>query len=69
MHSRFLEAVADGYTLTSARGHRYLVEARVGGRVGRATGTRKARTICVAVAKILGIDIERADEPKVGIAR
>ena len=45
------------YTLVASKTWHFNAEVRVGGRTGRASGEPKARTITIALARALGIDV------------
>jgi hypothetical protein len=54
---RLLDAVSKDYSLGDAPGRTFTARVRVAGRVGKATGEPKARTISLAIAEALGIDL------------
>jgi hypothetical protein len=56
--SRLLAAVTDDYSLLSAHRGPFIAEVRLRGRIGRATGRAKARTITLAVARLIGLETE-----------
>jgi hypothetical protein len=61
-----LDRAASAYTLTTNSGRGFEAEIRVGGRIGKAAGEPKARTIALALALALGLglpDEERAPIP------
>jgi hypothetical protein len=55
---RLLESVTDDYSLLAKPGGVFTVIVRVAARVGKDTGEPKARVICLAIARALGIDVE-----------
>lgn len=55
---RVLDAVTDDYSMLARPGGRFTVQVRTSDRTGQAMGESKARTICLAVARALGIDLE-----------
>ena len=55
---RLLDAVKSDYSLLTIRGNNVDVEIGLGERVGRAAGENKARTITLAIARLLGIEAE-----------
>jgi hypothetical protein len=50
---QLLDLAAGGYTLTAVAGGIFTAEVRIHGRVGRATGLSKAKTISLALAQAL----------------
>jgi hypothetical protein len=60
---RLLEAVAAEYNLATTGAGIFSAKVLVAGRMGAADGEPKARTICVALARSLGIDPEVAESP------
>jgi hypothetical protein len=55
---RVLDAIADEYSMLAKPGGQFSVRVRAaGGRTGEAMGESKTRTICLAVAHALGIDL------------
>jgi hypothetical protein len=57
---RLLDAVTADYSLVARRGGPFIAEVRLDGRVGKAFGASKARTITIALADALGF--ARPDE-------
>jgi hypothetical protein len=55
---RLIDAVTSDYSLVTTRRNTFTAHVRVAGRIGKATGDQKARTICLALAQALGIDLE-----------
>lgn len=55
---RVLDAVTDDYSILGTPGGRFAVCVRAAGRTGQVVGECKARTICLAIAQALGIDVE-----------
>jgi hypothetical protein len=55
---RALDAVANDYSILAQPGGRFTVHVRTADRAGQAIGKSKARTICLAIAQVLGIDVE-----------
>lgn len=55
---RALDAVTSDYSILAKAGEGITVAVRVPGRTGRAVGKSKARTICLALAQVLGINPE-----------
>jgi hypothetical protein len=55
---RVLEAVTDHYSLHAKPGGAFAVEVRLGGRIARAEGKLRARTISLAVARVVGIKVD-----------
>lgn len=51
-----LDHAASAYTLTMNSGGSFEAEVRVGGRIGKASGEPKARTITIALAHALGLE-------------
>jgi hypothetical protein len=47
------------YKLECVPGGSFSVEVKIGGRVGRASGEPNARTITLALARALGLEVER----------
>jgi hypothetical protein len=62
---RLLELVTDDFTLLSAHRGPFVAEVRLRGRIGRAAGTKKARTITLAIARLIGLEAE-PDSPQRG---
>ena len=54
-----LDAVTSDYSLVAVPGGAFKVEARVKGRIGRGTAESKSRAICVAVAQLIGLDMDQ----------
>lgn len=54
---RLLDAVAHRYTLSCA-GRTFTADVQINSRRGKASGTNKARTIAVAVARALGLEVD-----------
>jgi hypothetical protein len=54
-----LDAAASTYTLRTVTGGMFEAEVRVGGRVGNASGKAKARTITLALARAVGLEVAR----------
>jgi hypothetical protein len=52
---RLVDAVTRDYSLVATPGGTFTAQLRVAGRSGVAAGKSKARTICLALAKALGI--------------
>lgn len=52
-----LDRVASDYTLAADKGGGFRAEVRVGGRVGQASGESRARTITMALAHALGLEV------------
>ena len=50
-----LDRAASEYTVKKIAGKTFSVEVRIAGRVGKAVGADKARTISIAVANALGL--------------
>ena len=63
---RALEAVASLYSVIGEPGGFVTVHVRVGDRTGDAAGLSKAQTICLALAKALGI-LDEPDAVPVGL--
>ncbi|MGA2717159.1 MAG: hypothetical protein ABSG41_29110 [Bryobacteraceae bacterium] len=55
---RLLERVTDDYCLRSAHKGPFIAEVRLRGRIGRATGRAQARTITLAIARLIGLETE-----------
>jgi hypothetical protein len=55
---RLLDAVTREYSLVSTSGGAFTVQVRLASRTGKAAGEPKARTICLALAKALGLEAE-----------
>ena len=55
---RVLVALTEDYSLAAIPGGTFTAQVRVAGRTGKATGEPKARTICMALAEALGIQVE-----------
>jgi len=55
---RLLERVTDDYSLRSAHKGPFIAEVRLRGRTGRAAGKAQARTITLAVARLIGLETE-----------
>jgi hypothetical protein len=55
---RLLDAAAQRYTLTSD-GRTFTADVRINSRRGKASGPHKARAITVAVARALGLEVDR----------
>ena len=55
---RLLDAVTNDYTMFATRAGGFTAEVRLGDRVGAASGQPKARAICLALAQVLGIELE-----------
>ena len=53
-----LDQAADDYTLVGGRRGPFKAHVRIGARAVDVTGTQRARTISVAVARALGINVE-----------
>ena len=52
-----LDAAASAYTLAAQKGGGFQAEVRVGSRIGRASGEPKARTITIALADALELEV------------
>jgi hypothetical protein len=52
-----LDAAASSYTLRSAPDGTFEAEVRLGGRVGNASGKAKARTITLALARAVSLEV------------
>ena len=52
-----LDAAASAYTLTAQKDGGFEAEVRVGSRIGRASGEHKARTITIALADALELEV------------
>ena len=53
---RLLDAVTTDYSLIAVPGGVFTAHIRLAGRTGKAAGEPKARTICLALADVLGIE-------------
>jgi hypothetical protein len=53
---RLLELVTDDFTLLSAHRRPFVAEVRLPGRIGRAVGKTKARTLTLAIARLVGLE-------------
>jgi hypothetical protein len=53
-----LDRIAKHYTLTTDEGEGFRAEVYVGVRVGRASGERGARTVTLALARALGLEVD-----------
>jgi hypothetical protein len=53
-----LDAGACAYKLSGETDGLFAAEVRVGNRIGRASGSQKARVICAAVERAIGADVE-----------
>ncbi len=56
--SDLLDAAAATYKLSGDNEGRFTAEVRIGHEVGKASGPQKARVICLAVARAIGVDAE-----------
>lgn len=54
---RLLDVTTDDYALTSTPGQRFKAEVRRGARTGQATGDSKPRTISLAIAQLVGVEL------------
>ena len=54
---RLLEKVSEDYSIENTPSTGFSVEVRLAGKVGRAAGEPKARTITIALARALGLDL------------
>jgi hypothetical protein len=61
-----LDHAANGYTLATDKNGIFEADVRVGARVGKASGEPKARTISLALADALGLEIP--DETRASIS-
>jgi hypothetical protein len=52
---RLLDALTSDYSLVTVPGRNFSVQVRLAGRTGKASGEPKARTICLALGRALGI--------------
>jgi hypothetical protein len=52
-----LDASDSAYTLATIAGGSFEAEVRLGGRIGKASGEPKARTITIALARALGLEL------------
>lgn len=52
-----MDQAADSFVLKSSRGNEFIAEVQIGRRRGTASGQKKARTLTIAVARALGIDL------------
>lgn len=57
---RLLDSVTDDYSLIAEPGGAFIAKVRVAGRIGKAAGEPKARTVSLAVARAMGIDVPDA---------
>ena len=55
---RLLDALTADYSLIATPGGAFTVKVCASGRVGEATGEPKARSICLALGRALGIEVE-----------
>jgi hypothetical protein len=61
-----LDRVSERYTLSSSNGApRFSARVKVGRRVGKASGDKKARTITLAVIKALGLELAGGEKHSV----
>ena len=52
---RLLDALTTDYSMANAPGGKFSARVRISGRTGRASGELKARTICLALGRALGL--------------
>ena len=52
-----LECAADRFRLETPRGGPFRAEVRIAGQLGRASGEPKSRTITIALARALGMEV------------
>ena len=62
---RLLAAVTDDFTLLSVHRGPFVAEVRLRGRIGRAVGKIKARTLTLAIARLVGLETP-PDSPQGG---
>jgi hypothetical protein len=55
---RLLDALTSDYSLVTLPGRNFTVQVRLAGRTGKASAEPKARTICLALGRALGITLE-----------
>ncbi len=53
-----LDAAQAAYTISGNSAGRFTAEVHIGQQVGKASGPKKARVICLAVARAIAIDAE-----------
>ena len=56
---QLLEKISRDYSIVNSPTAGFIVEVRLSGRVGRAAGEPKARTISLALARAIGLDLHR----------
>jgi hypothetical protein len=57
------------YTLTTSNGKGFEAEVHVGGRTGKAVGEPKARAITIALARALGLEVERCQPSRAEVGQ
>lgn len=55
---RVLDAMTQDYSLVAKPGSAFTADVRLAGRTGKAAGEPKARVVCLALARALGLEVE-----------
>ncbi len=55
---QLLDRIATAYTLSTVKNDRFTAEVQVGAHAGKASGEPKARTVTIALARALGLEVD-----------